>query len=554
MSSSSKPSTAPAPRGTSCQNCRWCSAFLSDFSPFSEDLIQQKCDWKKPVCDVCKNSTLPLGDCEYPEGRFSQADILQEKISILETRLEELQTPSSASGSLRLTDPWAKNQTTSSGSSASSKPKNGARILNDFQSGPPERRRSILDTFLKHSSEVGFFLEPTQFTSAFLSSGNDQQPTLTLVSIVLLFNVYFEGSGTSESQEAEHFVYATESHSRLAFSGSHPKVVLYTIQANVLLAHYLLLKGKALEGKYYLVGAVSLVLSTGLHRTRTSDPTRSRAATFLPAPRDAIGEGERINAVWAVVALNACWTTAERHASNLDYNSVDGRIDAPWPMDIARYAKNSFPTDFRTSHTIQKFLTNQSDEGYSTLALYAKASILFEQASALYYQYRPNMDSTEARRYSFSCDNLNSLLARFTSELRPPEAAKSLDIQRRLLVVHLLSKVASIQLHYAFVASNASSYAQVLSTANSVVEMLKTVDLKAFEVVDPIVAILLKVVGKVFIAEIANARSSRNEIGGFIASYKCIIDAMSVLGAGRCTLMEKEAALLREKYTSVVSR
>ncbi|KAK7041485.1 hypothetical protein VNI00_009353 [Paramarasmius palmivorus] len=213
---------------------------------------------------------------------------------------------------------------------------------------------SSLDLFLSHGSEIGFFLEPTHFTSAFLSSGYEQQPTLTLLSIVLLFNVYVEG--TSEFQEADYFDYAVENYSRLAFSGSHPKVVLYTIQANVLLCYYLLLKGRALDGK--------------VHLRRLLD-----------------------------------------------------------------------------------------------------------------------MSPEEARSYSLSCNNLNALLARFNSELRSPESAKALPVQRRLLVIHLLSKVASIQLHYAFVSANANSQAQVLSIARSILEMLKGLDLKAFMLIDPIVAV-----------------------------------------------------------------
>jgi hypothetical protein len=45
-------------------------------------------------------------------------------------------------------------------------------------------------------------------------------------------------------------------------------------------------------------------------------------------------EYERIAALWTVVALDSCWTTADGSPSNISYTDPNARIDTPWPLDI----------------------------------------------------------------------------------------------------------------------------------------------------------------------------------------------------------------------------
>ncbi|KAK7041656.1 hypothetical protein VNI00_009263, partial [Paramarasmius palmivorus] len=76
---------------------------------------------------------------------------------------------------------------------------------------------------------------------------------------------------------------------------------------------------------------MSLVISVGLHRIRSRDSPMA----LLPPPADAVEEGERINALWAVLSLNNCWTSVEGAPSN---TSGLG-IDTPWPQEMEVYVK-----------------------------------------------------------------------------------------------------------------------------------------------------------------------------------------------------------------------
>ncbi|KAJ6528154.1 hypothetical protein B0H19DRAFT_896155, partial [Mycena capillaripes] len=104
-----------------------------------------------------------------------------------------------------------------------------------------------------------------------------------------------------------------------ALSGTHHhNTVLHAIQAEVLLSHYFLRDTRFLEGKYHIATAVSLAISSRLHHFRSGDPNSHSerdvlrsASSKLPLPRDASEEAEPVNAFWAVLALDNCWTTAD---------------------------------------------------------------------------------------------------------------------------------------------------------------------------------------------------------------------------------------------------
>jgi hypothetical protein len=108
------------------------------------------------------------------------------------------------------------------------------------------------------------------------------------------------------------------------------------IQASCLIARYFFHKVKILEGKYHMTTAMSLAISAGLHAIRSSELSSN---TILPQPVDAIEEGERINAFWAVLTLNYCWTAIDGSPSSVMLSAREGlRIDAPWPEDMEAYS------------------------------------------------------------------------------------------------------------------------------------------------------------------------------------------------------------------------
>lgn len=118
--------------------------------------------------------------------------------------------------------------------------------------------------------------------------------------------------------------------------------IVHCVQAEVFLSQYFFVNGRTLEGKYRISNATSMVLGAGFHKIRSSDAYafQGRAGTHsvLP-PRDPVEEGERINALWQVVIMNACWTAADGSPSNIAYDVPESRIDAPWPLDSGSYSQ-----------------------------------------------------------------------------------------------------------------------------------------------------------------------------------------------------------------------
>lgn len=119
-----------------------------------------------------------------------------------------------------------------------------------------------------------------------------------------------------------------------SLSGTHPRTVLHSAQASVLLAYYFFRNGRALEGRYHVSAAVATVLSAGLHLIRGRN--RPLTAEALPPPGDAVDEGERIDAFWTVLTLNNCCVDGP---SNVTYGPEGLTIDTPWPLEARHYVE-----------------------------------------------------------------------------------------------------------------------------------------------------------------------------------------------------------------------
>lgn len=151
---------------------------------------------------------------------------------------------------------------------------------------------------------------------------------------------------------AEEHTFLTRAlqHTATDLLGSHPDAVLHTIQAQVLLAYYLLRTGRFLEAKCHTGSAVSIALGAGLHKTRSTIHARhtiglsSDSPISLHPPPDSIAEGERINGFWSVLRLHKFITIAlEPTGSVCGTLEAPGiQIDTPWPMDISDYAEVLF--------------------------------------------------------------------------------------------------------------------------------------------------------------------------------------------------------------------
>ncbi|KAJ3907566.1 hypothetical protein F5879DRAFT_505716 [Lentinula edodes] len=526
----SRPPSARSPKGTACINCR-----------------QRKirCDGKRPVCGSC-NATLPSA-CRYSDGSASINQLLREDIAILETRLQQLENPSDSSRTLALH--------AASGSS-STPPHTPLNVSLNM-------RQALFRSVLPYSFEFGFFLDYSRFSTSLSSHSSHDQPFPSILSACQLIGAYLSPVNELSALQSAFLSQALyDASTGISRDPIHlARSIVHCVQAEIFLSQYFFVNGRTLEGKYRISNAMSMVLGAGFHKIRSSDAYafqgRAGMHSVLP-PRDPVEEGERINALWQVVIMNACWTAADGSPSNIAYDVPESRIDAPWPLDSGSYSQASFPDSIRSSHTIQNFISNVPDNGRSLLAIHVKAAMLFERSSLLQRQYRPNMSLADATRFQQTFNNLNSAINNMTAIL-PSLSDHNLSRStiRRLLIAHTLCRVATIILHGIFEQRDPASQGQVLTAAESVVMLLKSINLTDFPFIDPIMGHLWMTTVNVFIKEIrlhvATGMTRRSSLQGMMDSAEFIIATMRMFSA-KSSFIEAQLTHARQQYMTAIGR
>ncbi|KAJ7143488.1 Zn(2)-Cys(6) binuclear cluster domain-containing protein [Mycena crocata] len=527
-----------------------------------------KCDGERPQCGQCSRSS-SFQDCEYAEDGPTRTQILEEQIAILEARIEELEKPKELRSDLILHNPYPGERRSSSlpalsrGGSAvhlpiphSDLPSGASTPLSMTASSsegiPLVELETMIHTFLHHSSQFGFFLNVQNFREAVMGRSG-QRPAAVLLDVVYLWAIHLSGSEEFTIYEPHYLSRALRTAvDSLSGTRSH-NTVLHSIQAEVLLAHYFIQNTRFLEGKYHLSAAVSLVISSGLHRIRSADSYAvsgplGPAFSALPPARDEIEESERINGFWTVLTLNNCWTTADGSPSNISYTVPDARIDTPWPLDINAPALQTHGLPELSIGTVTTFLANLPDSGASVAAFHAKAAILFEQASRLASQYRPNMTKDQSNQFYVSFNSIDTLLEGFKIVL------PTVHLGREMLVIRSLVHVASIQLHNPFIVDIDGSRLRGVEAARAVVADLGQTPVNDFGFIDPIMGTLLMATCQVFVAEIARHRRHRplnspvpQEERSFMDAVDIVLTVMNIFAPG-CRLMDSQLHTMRQMY------
>ncbi|KAJ6549495.1 hypothetical protein B0H10DRAFT_1288223 [Mycena sp. CBHHK59/15] len=559
----------PAARQRACLNCRRARSFVVVifFFLFFQRIgsgILQKCDAERPSCGQCSRSN-SFQDCEYAEDGPTRTQILEEQIAILEACIEELEKPKDLRSSLVLQDPYpAEHRSATMPSlSYSDISLSGRSIPLSMPNTPSERvplveMETLVTRFLHHGSQFGFFLNAQNFCDAAMGR-TGQPPAAVLLDVVYLWAIHLSGSDRYIAYEASYLSRALQTGVD-ALSSTHYNAVLHTIQAEVLLAQYFLQNTRFLEGKYHLSAAVSLVISSGLHRIRSADSYAvggplGPAFHVLTPPGDEIEESERINAFWTVLTLNNCWTTADGSPSNISYMGADARIDTPWPLDTNALHNQGQSLPHLNMGTVTTFLAGVPDGSTSLPALHAKAGILFEQASRLASQYRLTMGTEHAHQFFAFFNSMDNLIEKFKVTLPAMQSHPT----REMLVVHSLVHVATVQLHNRFVVDIPSSRVLELSAAHSIVADLSIVDVNEFGYIDPIMGILWMATCQVLVAELARLRRRRplntlvpSDEQSLIDAVESVLAAMHVF-APTCRLMDSQLNAMRQTYQGALN-
>lgn len=269
--------------------------------------------------------------------------------------------------------------------------------------GVTDNSFSSLQCFLPHATQFGFFLDPRRFRDGALLPlpfGDESRPSPALLSVVYLWGAHLSHLPSLLSYEP---IFLKHAQRYISTEVSHPKHLLHTLQAQVLLSTYLLRSKRFLEAEFHANGAATISLGYQLHKIRSARPSTppllgvpALAEVYPLPPADAIEEGERIRAFWAVTCLqsNLNISNDAASASFCILESSAAVIDTPWPLEIADYEAGSLPPDYETHDSIRFFLTDDVFPSNPICMLHAKASVMLYRATRLGAGWSPSTSYT----------------------------------------------------------------------------------------------------------------------------------------------------------------
>ncbi|KAJ7122664.1 hypothetical protein C8R43DRAFT_1111972 [Mycena crocata] len=485
-----------------------------------------KCDGAQPICGPCLEARKP-DDCEYTNGqKRARAEILQEDISRIESRIYELEHPQQQSR-VRLQQPYRPGP----GRSSTLRPPQWA-IADE---PPMDVAEKLIDSFLPYASEFGFFLNTSRFRQTALIQypiGHPARPSPALLSTVYLWGLRLSKQSQLITQEPLFLSRALKLMGK-GLSGIHPQKIMHTLQAEILIAYYFFASGRFLEGKYHTAAAVSL------------------------APRDAVEEGERIYACWSTMVLDKAWAIA---LSENPHQNQDCVVDTPWPLESDDYEKGGLSPTARYSSTFHRFIGGvpTSDIGMSTVAMLSKATILWQRAEHLTRDWKPDMTETESAAFQRAFTALDGLIDNFRAALVPPNGITNPTpaMTRTLVVAHSIAHTATIQLHgLGPLRADANSKTKCLDAARTVLNIVVSIPLQHFAYINPIMGTVWQAAFKMLLEEICAIRVQRNgiETAELTALLAETLNVVVSNFAGTCPLLNYQITQLREAFSNMQS-
>ncbi|KAJ6621028.1 hypothetical protein B0H10DRAFT_2019704 [Mycena sp. CBHHK59/15] len=511
-----KPHSRPLRRGKACLNCRH---------------LKIKCDGVRPLCGPC--ARVPKEDpCEFTDIT-SRTKELEDTVYRLQSRINELESmpSSSTSYSQRFSLSGSPPPQSSAGSSPFSGSSVGSRSSphssseNSFlgiQEPPLVMIQMLLDYFLPHATQFGFFLHIDRFrNSAMLSLpfGDARRPSPALLCVVYLWGVYLSHSQPLLASEPA-FLKRAQQHISTEISASNDaKHILHAIQAQVLLSTYLFRNKRFLEAEFHANGAATLVLGYQLHKIRSPRPGSPNllgvpvlSEVYPGPPQDVVEEGEQIRGFWAVTCLQSNLNVALSSASSTFsiLESPGTEIDTPWPLEIADYEAGRLPSGQQSQETIRAFLTEDPPKTSPPCMLYAKASVLLHRASRLGSKWSPNLPPQEFSSFMNSYTWLDQRITKFWETLPPLyDFYNDAAAARTLVVAHALTAAAAIKLHRNPSAADPEAQKKCVFAASAIIAALADTNIADFTTAHPIVGSLCMMGCRILMDEIRKAHMFR---------------------------------------------
>ncbi|KAJ6473381.1 hypothetical protein C8R47DRAFT_1324477 [Mycena vitilis] len=573
-----EPRGPPLRRGKACLNCRH---------------LKIRCDGARPVCSQC--TRVPKEDpCEYSDTTSRTQD-LENTVYRLQTQLFELEKragPSNyaAHSPAATASRSAQNSPLSGTSSGESSPifggfisgsqssvssENSARAADaqtkrrrkDIPEPPLEVRHALLQSFLPHATQFGFFLHPQRFIDAVLLNlpmDDKRRPAPALLHVVYLWGAHLSDPSALLNSSEVAFLKRAQKHISSEISHEHPTHLLHTIQAQILLSTYLLRQKRFLEAEFYANGAATLALGFQLHKVRAARPCASPLigvpvlAEIYAAPADAIEEGERIRAFWAVACLQSHLNISHPSASVsfCIFESPGAQIDTPWPLEIGDYEAGTLPPDVQEQGSIRHFLTEDSFPPSPICMLHAKACVLLYRATRLGAGWSPSLQPQELAAYTTSHVWLDHRIMGFWQALPPiylfyPDSASA----RTLALTHALTAAAVIRLHRGPATVEAEAQVKCLFAARAVLDVLGDARIGDRSITHPVVGALCTLACHVLMDEVYRMQVFRTawetaaspaEVG-LVGELRAGMETMGIYTVG-CPLIAYQLRQLQQQY------
>ncbi|KAG2141400.1 uncharacterized protein EDB93DRAFT_1252543 [Suillus bovinus] len=488
-----------------------------------------KCDGTRPTCSQCVRGNRP-DDCEYTDGQGrSRTNMLEQEISRLQARIQELEHPENTTPAVALHHPYSSSDvpqgfsvpfgfqpshisaSMSSALSPGAPSSSSSRITSgDFspsgwwvQEEPPSQIvLESLNKILPYADELGFFLHIPRVRNTLVTASRDIPVALQNAIILLCLHV------TNTKQTAFELTVLSRCLRQLAdiipSCTASTRDLLDVLQTEVLLIYYLFRVGRTVEAKYYSGGAASLVLAFRLHSSPEEDtPADMQSMSFdifrttLSNPIDDIEQTEAILAFWNVFTWDKSVSAVLGVPPSI---SRSIRVSVPWPGKIQEIGPQV--------DTIQQFLVDgQSEKGYSdsALAFHAKAAVLLDEVNNLLEQYTSDSRVQETHSFGAQFGSLDALIQHLqasmpsnpslTSETSQSSsqsgvAPSSPDLgYRRSICVQSLLSLATIRLHRPFRESYGLSNAKIVTAAMLIARALQYVNVNTLQYFDPVVTI-----------------------------------------------------------------
>ncbi|KAJ7491131.1 hypothetical protein FB451DRAFT_1079995 [Mycena latifolia] len=426
---------------------------------------------------------------------------------------------------------------------------------------PYENKKILLDIFLAHRHQCWFDGQVERFSLSNTAPQFGFEPHPALMNAIYLLACHFARSPYCSEIESVFFTRALH---EITVALDNSDRLVDIVQASCLLAVYLYINCRALEGYCHSFSAARLAVGLGLHQIRPlPDDTQlaySEEITPIPIPpaRDRSEVADRTAAFWQVFMVDRCWSVA----SGLPVALPDGdcpqvRIKTPWPTPTLKHGVHSLNDP--STNTISGLFEHQPMLSLDTDVMFMPA--LRAKAAALYERtYR--LASATKKNDAYWADHHSAELAlqRFALNLPAFVGYEAWRTQAPLIDVDLFAVYTMMHVSTLHLYKDALGR-ETFHAGNSVLALIRQLNDGDYEYLDPILSACWSTVARTYVRMMSVAgqqieTTTMYPIAIIEQELEVILNAMKTLSAffplsgDHAMKIEQEAAQARSNVIS----